>query len=429
MSPGLFDRHPVSSDVVRAAGDEIAATVEPLTAVLITTVVLHGMASAAVDGQLEGPLRASADPVRGRILSLVQGALVGAGAVRVFGDHVLTFDTGVDALNVRWASAQEHGFGVPLTDGQTAVEHEAAVDAARGQLLAELTREYAALDSDLDDGAETVAGLLDAGPVEQTVLALYRAGALPITAALLFGDVTFRAADHVAALRAHLDPGPGPGLDGDTPTLEEILERYQVGDDPDGVQMWPSWPLSMAVDQVQVTGIEAGLLNRLGLLALRDMQGMRDDAFSTADERFVPEDQNDNHNDAFRHAYWNALMTRRFGADWAEDYATAHEGVPGNAAVREAMDLYNNEVGRRLAETNPDASEDEIADLIEQAVLDGDMVVVGPDGNLVWSNTIPEGSPTGEGDQHGPGPEDGNPDNDPDEYADPDSHNDEGTGS
>ncbi len=427
MPTGPFDRYPVSGDVVRAAGDEIAATVEPLSTVLATTMIFHGIASAAVDGELEAPLRSSADPIERRTSSLVQGALVGAGAVRVFGDHVHRFDVGVDGLNARWAEAQERGFGVPLTEGQPAGERETAVDAARGQLLASLSREYAVLDTDLDAGADAVAGLLDDGPTEQTVLALYRAGALPLTAPLLFLGVTFRAADHAAALGARVDLGPGSG--GGTLSLEDILEQYQVRDDPDGVQMWPPWPLSMAVDQVQVTGSEAAMLNRLGLLALRDMQSMRNDAFSTADDYFVPEDRNDNHNDAFRHAYWNALMTRRFGSDWAEDYANAHEGIPGNSQVREAMDLYNNEVGRLIAEGNPDASEDEIAELIGQAVLDGELLVVGPDGNLAWSNTIPEGGPTGEGDQHGPGPQDGNPDNDPDESADPDSHNDEGTGS
>jgi hypothetical protein len=61
------------------------------------------------------------------------------------------------------------------------------------------------------------------------------------------------------------------------------------------------------------------------------------------------------------------------------------------------MDLYNNEVGRQIAAANPDASEEELAGLVAQAVRDGDMVVVAPDGaSLAYSNTIPEGVDTGD---------------------------------
>ena len=34
--------------------------------------------------------------------------------------------------------------------------------------------------------------------------------------------------------------------------------------------------------------------------------------------------------------------------------APAHEALPGNTASREAMDLYNNEVGRNIARDNPE---------------------------------------------------------------------------
>lgn len=106
----------------------------------------------------------------------------------------------------------------------------------------------------------------------------------------------------------------------------------------------------------------------------------------------------------------------------------AHEGVAGNTAAREAMDLYNNSVGRRLATENPDADAAELADLVEQAVRAGEVLVIGPDGALAWSDTVPEGG-TGEAGTGPIGPEGGNPDIAPDEDADPDSHNDGGTGS
>ncbi|WP_124247487.1 hypothetical protein [Gordonia sp. X0973] len=85
------------------------------------------------------------------------------------------------------------------------------------------------------------------------------------------------------------------------------------------------------------------------------------------------------YSDAFRHTYWNALMTRRFGADFAKAYGTAHEGLGGNAPAREAMDLYNNEVGRKIAMENPNASPEELATKVRASISNGDNIVVGHD--------------------------------------------------
>ncbi|WGM20003.1 WXG100 family type VII secretion target [Paenarthrobacter sp. OM7] len=175
----------------------------------------------------------------------------------------------------------------------------------------------------------------------------------------------------------------------DQPTPQEILDEYQVSDAE--TTMWPGdWdPLRFVVDQREVTEKEAELLNGLGPFEMNAFKDIHDDAFSTADDRFPSADRNDDQNDAFRHAYWNALMVKEFGADWAEDYATAHEQLPGNPAPREAMDLYNNEVGRNVAIANPDASAEELADLIEEAVNNGDTVVVGQDLLPHPSNEVP----------------------------------------
>lgn len=80
--------------------------------------------------------------------------------------------------------------------------------------------------------------------------------------------------------------------------------------------------------------------------------------------------------DAFRHGIWNAEMTVLIGKEKAELFATAHEDkdVTGNesdgyskSAHRE-MDLHNNEIGRSIGENNKNASEDEMADIIFEAV-------------------------------------------------------------
>ncbi|GAB2827225.1 DUF6973 domain-containing protein [Streptomyces daliensis] len=173
--------------------------------------------------------------------------------------------------------------------------------------------------------------------------------------------------------------------------LDRILREYQVAPDPDGMVDYPrNGALRfLAGGGVTVTSKEADMLDELGISGLQDFQGIRDNAFSSADERFPSKDKNDDHNDAFRHAYWNALMTKKYGADWTEKYTLAHEAIPGNNPEREAMDLHNNEVGRRVAQANPDASEDELADLIQEAVRGGEMVVVPKGGGrLAFSDQL-----------------------------------------
>ncbi|MFI0801400.1 DUF6973 domain-containing protein [Amycolatopsis lurida] len=108
-------------------------------------------------------------------------------------------------------------------------------------------------------------------------------------------------------------------------------------------------------------------------------------------------------------------MTQRYGEEWARDFATAHERNPSSHHVPVAMDLHNNEVGRAIARANPDASPEQMATLIEQAVKDGKMVVLDKNDTLVSSNESPPGEtretknkpwPTdnpGRNDDHDPG--------------------------
>lgn len=397
-----FKRHPATGEHIRGKGDDLAKSAGPVSAVVTAVDTPHRVAVAATDGDVVPALWHPVTPVRTDADRTARGATVAGGAVRLFAGHVDAFNTGVDALNTRWSEAVRDDFGVQQGD-RTEAEHTADVAGARGTTAAALRVEYLGLQADLDTGAGDVSKILHAGP------------------------------DLGQVLLAYYDPDTGGGK----PSLADILRTYQVRDDPDGMEHWPPWPMSMFVDQVNVTGTEAHMLNNLGLLALQDMQGMKDNAFNTADSRVPPVDgdpnddvdaHNDNHNDAYRHAYWNSLMTRRFGEEWTEDYTNAHEGVPGNSQVREAMDLYNNEVGRRIAVENPDATEAEIQGLVKDALDNGELVVVDSNGNLAWSNTVESGQ-TGDGSAHGDGPEDGNADNDPNQSADPDSHNDEGTGS
>ncbi|AGT08889.1 LysM peptidoglycan-binding domain-containing protein [Paracoccus aminophilus] len=195
--------------------------------------------------------------------------------------------------------------------------------------------------------------------------------------------------------------------------LNEILQTYQVKEDT-MTEYHPQFgPFPIRIPFVggkKMTQTEADLLDKLGsrhgLAGLDEFKSISSNdsgdpglAYRTADEKFPRFDANgapikgaeDGHNDAFRHAYWNALMSDRFGEDFAAAMSTAHEGVPENPAAKEAMDLYNNEVGRRIARENPGASDEELANKVEEAVRNGEMVVIDANGNLAWSDQVEVG--------------------------------------
>lgn len=204
---------------------------------------------------------------------------------------------------------------------------------------------------------------------------------------------------------AETAPGDTGAQPTERPDLGQILRDYQVHDDA-MVDYTPKLgPLPIDVPFIgarRMTETEGELLDRLNpfqQLEFRDITSNDENdlglAYRTANEHFPQYDGatyipggEDGHNDAFRHAYWNALMTDRFGEEFANSFATAHEGVPGNPAAKEAMDLYNNEVGRRIARENAGASDEELAGLVAQAVRDGEMLVIGSDGNLAWSDQV-----------------------------------------
>ncbi|WP_164020719.1 DUF6973 domain-containing protein [Pyxidicoccus trucidator] len=50
--------------------------------------------------------------------------------------------------------------------------------------------------------------------------------------------------------------------------------------------------------------------------------------------------------DAFKHAYWSALMTFYHSELWAKALGNAHEARPKNPKIERRMDLHNNAVGR-----------------------------------------------------------------------------------
>lgn len=173
--------------------------------------------------------------------------------------------------------------------------------------------------------------------------------------------------------------------------LAEILQTYRVPEDPRGTQVFDAAAVTAGqagdLAPVELTRTEIDML-LAEPARMPDVHAVKIRATAAAVARFPPPGgvETDNQTDAFRHAYASALLTRRFGADWTATFTAAHEGRAGNRPTSMAMDLFNNEVGRGIALAHPDASASELADLVQRAVLGGDLVVVAADGaHLEWS--------------------------------------------
>lgn len=102
-------------------------------------------------------------------------------------------------------------------------------------------------------------------------------------------------------------------------------------------------------DYKALTDAEKRLLLRY-FWQIGDVRGAAEYARRESEQTYPQLAGQDDPRDAFRHALWNASMVRRLKSrEAAERWATAHEDVPGNPPVRQAMDLFNNAHGREVA--------------------------------------------------------------------------------
>lgn len=128
----------------------------------------------------------------------------------------------------------------------------------------------------------------------------------------------------------------------------------------------------------------------LGALSVR---GNADKAFAAAGATGLPGPR-DGLRDAFRHTYWNALCARDIGAMRTSKFTTLHEvGMnpandphdPSYDPIAIQMDLFNNRVGRQIGTGNPFASDQDLAQLVQQALANGELRVLkmDPSGNYL----------------------------------------------
>lgn len=171
------------------------------------------------------------------------------------------------------------------------------------------------------------------------------------------------------------------------PRLDSILRDYQTDQSASGSRLWPTgaelelirtvYPdfNSSMMTEEEIASMSDLLLRVDGPRAVYDYVQITEAAKDRAEELY-PTSQFEGQGDAFRHAYWNALMTQRFGEEWTTEMTTAHEKSGANIAQREAMDLFNNSRGREIALANPDASPEELRSLIQTEISNGTLVVV-----------------------------------------------------
>ena len=96
------------------------------------------------------------------------------------------------------------------------------------------------------------------------------------------------------------------------------------------------------------------------------------------DRLFGKKHYQDNRENAFRHAYWNFLIAEKVfqknnsveeSIIWAKKITDLHERMAPNKALARAMDLHNNEVGRKLFSNNHEENAvEKLQDFMNSAV-------------------------------------------------------------
>ena len=97
-----------------------------------------------------------------------------------------------------------------------------------------------------------------------------------------------------------------------------------------------------------LTDAEVELLANNPLRAAQLLR-IKDDAESTAADANAADESVPQ--DAYRHVLWSFLLTKKYGAQFAEEVTDSHEeGDTGNTPAEREMDYRNNEVGRTYAD-------------------------------------------------------------------------------
>jgi RHS repeat-associated protein len=138
----------------------------------------------------------------------------------------------------------------------------------------------------------------------------------------------------------------------------------------------------------QLTSAEKEFVTNNPLVAW-DFYDARNEAFTMAAQTKL-EGAHGGYQDAFRHAYWNALMAKAHGKEKALEYSNAHEARdnPVEIVVGDMlMDKINNSVGAEIGAANSNLSNQEIANLVMDALNSGKLKILNEDLKVISSDT------------------------------------------
>lgn len=92
--------------------------------------------------------------------------------------------------------------------------------------------------------------------------------------------------------------------------------------------------------------------------------------------------------DAFRHAFWMALNAQSVGKDFSQKWGDAHEySTPKKETHLDLyMDIHNNDVGIEIGINNPNATPEQLRDIILDKMNNGDLIIINKDNNPIKSN-------------------------------------------
>jgi hypothetical protein len=92
--------------------------------------------------------------------------------------------------------------------------------------------------------------------------------------------------------------------------------------------------------------------------------------------------------DAFRHALWQALNVQDVGKSFTQKWSDAHEYSTPAGEVRTDlyMDIHNNDVGIEIGKNNPDATPEELSEIILNRIDKGDLLIINNNNKLIKSD-------------------------------------------
>ncbi|HEY7044023.1 MAG TPA: hypothetical protein VH419_10180, partial [Nocardioidaceae bacterium] len=204
---GPFEHYPASGWVIRAAAETTRGRLSAVDAVREQVGGLGRTLIDSVEGQLEDSAADAPTDAHAHADSVTQKATYAAGAVEMFAHYVDVFDRestsprSVSALNAAYIEASSGDFGVPPThypkdataQQRTSLDNErtGTISQARQATMSTLQAEYGRLQDVLDQNAAQVSAMLDHGPNDKDLRAMYAVGALPSYATVIYPDVNF----------------------------------------------------------------------------------------------------------------------------------------------------------------------------------------------------------------------------------------------